>query len=82
MADLKNGIQSLVLRIEDLSGRYSHNIDAGFRKEIHEVTSNAKRELLKGNAKGLRENGIALETILAELQAISQIDEELGFGQA
>jgi len=82
LAELKNRIQSLVLRIEDLSTRHANNIDSGFKKEIHEVISTAKGELLKGNAKGLRENGIALETILAELQAISQIDEELGFGQA
>ncbi len=76
-ADLKKRLKALTERTETLSRELAGGVDRGFKREIDEMIKNAKAAVLKRDDEGLREMVIALETIIGELNAITQIEEEL-----
>ena len=76
-ADLKKRLKALTERTETLSRELAGGVDRGFKREIDEMIKNAKAAVLKRDDEGLPEMVIALETIIGELNAITQIEEEL-----
>lgn len=75
--DLKKHLESLLDRTENLLFRGTKGIDRAFEKEITEAVKNTKTALLKGDKDGMRKLVIELETIIGELTALAQIEEEL-----
>ena len=55
----------------------NNSLDAAFRREINEIIKKANRAVISGKPEEMTECRIALETILGELEVISQIAEEL-----
>lgn len=76
-AEMKKRLHALTERTETLTREIGNGVDRGFKKEIDEMIKTAKTAVLKRDDERLREMVIALETIIGELNAITQIEEEL-----
>lgn len=76
-AGMTKRLKALTERAETLSREIGGGIDRRFKREIDEMIKNAKAAVLKRDDERLREMVIALETIIGELNAITQVEEEL-----
>ncbi len=79
-AELAGRLTALSERAELLREEHLQSLDRGFLKEIDELLSRSKKAVAKKNVKDMSECMIAIETIVAEINAMSA--EEAGFGGA
>jgi molecular chaperone DnaK len=77
LGDLNKRVKGLIRKTEDYVGRLKKSIDSQFRKEIDELLKTAKSSADSTDSTVLTNLVLSLETVVGELNAIGQIEEEM-----